>query len=87
VTAIQPPLFGPPDPEPPPAQPRVTWARYRPLERHGCDRCRARLVELGIARAPFPRPARWARTTTTGGTTYLCQPCAADLRKQERGPR
>lgn len=82
----QPPLFGDPDPEQPPGLPRAIWSPYRPLERHSCDRCRRRLHELGVARAPFPRPAKWARTTPAG-TEYLCQHCAAELRKQERGPR
>jgi hypothetical protein len=59
---------------------RPTWAKYPArAARRNCDDCRDRLHQLGVARAPFPRPARWIRTAD-GVDRYLCRACAADDR-------
>lgn len=72
----QPPLFDMA------GEPKPTWARYQ-AERRTCDKCRQRLHTLGVARASFPSPARWIRTSA-GVDSYLCQNCALEVRAQDR---
>jgi hypothetical protein len=80
------PLFG--DDAPPPlsdARGAPVYSRFKPANpRTGCDDCRERLHTLGIARAPFPNPARWRRTDKAGDTLLLCHEHKAARREAER---
>lgn len=72
------PLFAGAKPAAPPRRARaaqVSYARFKPAQRTSCDDCRTRLHQLGVARAPFPRPARWRRTAPDTTTTVLCDAC------------
>jgi hypothetical protein len=65
------------------ASPKPAWSYLRG-ERRNCDRCRALLHRLGVARAPFPGRAMWIRTVG-GVDEYLCRGCAAQARSAPDG--
>lgn len=89
MTEGQLPLFTHPA-APPPQRPAATAGGVR-YSRRGktaphrlCDDCTREIHVLGVARAPFPRPARWTRTTPDGDSRLLCDGHRAQRKEEEQ---
>lgn len=74
------PLPGMPEPASrpaPPAKHGIRISRWTPKSRRLCVDCCQLIHAMGIAAAPYPRPARWRLASETF-TTYVC-----DLHKED----